>query len=103
MNLVRERNRGIFVFLLCLKLFKMTSFTYTYHEKECTGNFHPSDKGRGWIKVMFFEHSTIILPAGFQTKNNKMIWVQFVQQGEAIWPHELIQTLGEAIENSSQM
>jgi hypothetical protein len=51
--------------------------------------------------VIFFEHSTIILPAGFKTKDNKMIWVQSVQQGEAIWPHDLIQTLGEAIEMKS--
>jgi hypothetical protein len=79
----------------------MTSFTYSYHEKECIGNFLPSDKGQGWIKVIFFEHSTIILPAGFKTKDNKMIWVQSVQQGESIWPHDLIQTLGEAIEMKS--
>jgi hypothetical protein len=78
----------------------MTPFTFTYHEKECKGNFLPSDKGRGWIKVIFFEHSAIILPAGFQTRDNKMIWVQSIQQGEAVWPHDLIQTLGEAIEKS---
>jgi hypothetical protein len=79
----------------------MTTFTFIYHEKECTGNFLPSDKGRGWVKVIFFEHSAVILPAGFQTRDNKMIWVQSIQQGEAVWPHDLIQTLGEAIEKSS--
>jgi hypothetical protein len=76
----------------------MTTFTYTYHERECSGNFLPSERGKGWMKVMFFEHSAIILPAGFQTKDNRMIWVQWVQQGDPVWPHELIQTLGEAIE-----
>jgi hypothetical protein len=76
----------------------MTTFTYTYNEKECIGKFLPSDKGKGWMKVIFFEHSAIILPAGFQTKDNRTIWVQSVQQGDPIWPHDLIQSLGEAIE-----
>jgi hypothetical protein len=76
----------------------MTTFTFTYHEKVCTGNFLPSDKGRGWVKVIFFEHSAVILPAGFQSRDNKMIWVQSIQPGEAVWPHDLIQTLGESIE-----
>ncbi len=76
----------------------MITFTYTYHEKECSGNFLPSERGKGWLKVMFFDHSAIILPAGFQTRDNRMIWVQCVQQGDPVWPHELIQTLGEAIE-----
>lgn len=76
----------------------MTPFTYTYNEKECDGNFLPSDKGKGWIKVMFFDHSATVLPTGIQTKNNKTIWVQSVQPGEYVWPHDLIQTLGEALE-----
>jgi hypothetical protein len=76
----------------------MKSFTYTYHEKECTGNCLPSDRGKGWIKVMFFDHSATISPTGIRTKNNKTIWVQVIQPGEAVWPHELIQTLGEAAE-----
>ena len=75
----------------------MTAFTYTYHEKECNGHYLPSDKGKDWIKVIFFDHSAIIMPTGIQTKDNKMIWVQTVQHGEAVWPHELIQAMSEAI------
>ena len=78
----------------------MTPFTYTYNEKECDGNFLPSDKGKGWIKVMFFDHSATILPTGIQAKNNKTIWVQTVQPGEYVWPHDLIQVLGEALEGA---
>lgn len=76
----------------------MTSFRYTYHNKDCSGSFLPNDKGKGWLKVMFFEHSAVILPAGFQTKDDRMIWVQSVQHGDPVWPHDLIQSLGEAIE-----
>jgi hypothetical protein len=76
----------------------MTRFTYTYNEKECDGNFLPSDKGRGWVKVIFFDHSATVLPTGIRTKNDKTIWVQSVQPGEYVWPHDLIQALGEALE-----
>lgn len=57
----------------------------------------PSDKGKGWVKVIFHEHSAIIIPTGIPTRNNQIIWVQMVQPGEAVWPHELIQILGEAL------
>ena len=76
----------------------MTSFTYTYNEKECNGNFLHSDKGKGWIKVIFSDHSAIIIPTSIQTKNHKTIWVQTIQPGEFVWPHDLIQALGEAVE-----
>jgi hypothetical protein len=78
----------------------MTAFTFTFHEKEYLGNYLPSDKGKGWIKVMFFDHSAIIFPTGIQKKNNKNIWVQTVKPGEGVWPHELIQIMGEAIETT---
>jgi hypothetical protein len=78
----------------------MTSFTYTFHERECMGNFLPSDKGRGWIKVIFFDHSAVILPAGFKTREGKMIWVQCIQPGELVWPPDLVQALAEGIEKS---
>jgi hypothetical protein len=80
---------------------QMTPFTYTYHGRECMGNFLPSDKGRGWIKVFFFDHSAVILPAGIKTSDDKMIWVQCVQQGELVWPHDLLQALAEGIEKTS--
>jgi hypothetical protein len=76
----------------------MISFTYTYHNRECKGNYLHSEKGYGWIKVFFYDHSAIILRAGIQTKENKMIWVQTIQHGEVVWPHELIQALGDGIE-----
>ena len=75
----------------------MTPFTYTYHDKECKGNFTHSEKGYGWIKVFFYDHSALILRAGIYNKENKMIWVQSVQHGEPAWPHELIQAMGDAI------
>jgi hypothetical protein len=76
----------------------LTSFAYTYHNNECQGNFQPTEKGYGWFKVFFFEHSTIILRTGIQNKDNKMIWVQSIQLGESVWPHDLIQALGEGLE-----
>ena len=76
----------------------MTPFTFTFHEKECQGYFLPSDKGRGWFKVIFFDHSAVILPAGIKTRDNRMIWVQCVQHGELVWPHELVQAMGEGID-----
>jgi hypothetical protein len=76
----------------------MTPFTYIYHDKECKGNFIPTEKGYKWLKVYFYDHSAFILRAGIQTKENKMIWVQSVQHGEPVWPHDLIQALGEGIE-----
>jgi hypothetical protein len=75
----------------------METFTYTYHDQECIGNFLPSERGKGWVKVIFFDHSATILPTGIKTRENKTIWVQAIQAGEAVWPHELIQTLGEAL------
>lgn len=78
----------------------MTPFTFIFHEKECSGNFLSSDKGRGWIKVIFFDHSAIILPAGIKTRDDKMIWVQCVQHGELVWPHDLVQAMAEGIEKS---
>lgn len=76
----------------------MTPFTFTYNGIECSGNFCASTRGKDWIKVMFFSHSAVILPAVFDTKNNKKIWVQNIQQGESVWPHELIQIMGESID-----
>lgn len=76
----------------------MTSFTFNYHGIECIGNFCSSTRGKDWIKVMFFGHSAVILPAIFDTKDNKKTWVQNIQQGESVWPHELIQIMGESIE-----
>lgn len=78
----------------------MIPFSYTYHEKECRGNFVHTEKGYGWIKVFFFEHSALILKAGFQNREDKMIWVQIVQHGELVWPHDLIQALGEGVETA---
>jgi hypothetical protein len=78
----------------------MTPFAFTYHQRDCMGNFIHSEKGYGWIKVYFFEHSAIILRSGIQTKDNRMIWVQNVQHGEPVWPHELIQAMGEGIESN---
>jgi hypothetical protein len=76
----------------------MTPFTFTYHNNECQGNFLSTDRGYGWLKVFFFDHSAIILRTSIQTKDNGMIWVQSIQQGEAVWPHDLIQALGEGLE-----
>ncbi len=76
----------------------MNSFSFIYHDKKHQGNFLDSDKGRGWVKAIFFEHSAILYPSAIQNKNNRKIWVQVVNTGEAVWPHELIQILGEAIE-----
>jgi hypothetical protein len=76
----------------------MNPFNFTYHEKECTGYYISSDKGKGWYKVIFFEHSAIIFPTAIQKKDNKRIWIQAVNPGEGVWPHELIQILGDAID-----
>jgi hypothetical protein len=76
----------------------MTPFTYTYHEKECHGNFLHIDKGYGWIKVFFSDHSAVIFQASIQTKHNKTAWIQVVKHDEPVWPHELIQAMGEGIE-----
>jgi hypothetical protein len=75
----------------------MTPFNYIYHETECKGNYLPSDKAKGCIKVIFHEHSAIIIPTGIPTRNGQIIWVQLVQPGEAVWPHDLIQIMGEAL------
>jgi hypothetical protein len=75
----------------------MTPFNFIYHDQESKGICIPSDKGKGWVKVIFHEHSAIIIPTGIPTRNNQFIWVQMVQPGEAVWPHELIQILGEAL------
>ena len=79
----------------------MTPFIFTYQEINCSGLFLDSDKGRGWFKVIFYDHSAIIFPTGLRSKNNRRIWVQNVQTGEAVWPHELIQAMGESIEISN--
>jgi hypothetical protein len=76
----------------------MNPFTYNYHNRECKGNYLHTEKGYGWIKVFFYDHSAFIFKTGIQNKENKMIWVQSVQHGEPVWPHELIQALGEGIE-----
>ena len=76
----------------------MTPFIFTYQEVNCNGLFLNSDKGPGWYKVIFYDHSTIMLPTGLRAKNNRRIWVQNVQTGDAVWPHELIQVMGESIE-----
>jgi hypothetical protein len=79
----------------------MTPFVFTYHEKESSGFFIQSDKGKGWIKVIFFEHSAIIFPTTVQKKNNRRIWIQVVHPGEGVWPHDLIQILGDTIDLTS--
>jgi hypothetical protein len=76
----------------------MTSFTFTYNGKECSGNYSPSTRGKGWIKVIFFDHSAVIVPTSLYTNKNKSVWVQNIQNGESVWPHELIQSMGESIE-----
>jgi len=81
----------------------MTPFSYTYHEKEYQGNYMHTEKGYGWIKVYFFDHSAMILKAGIQNRYDKLIWVQIVQHGELVWPHDLIQALGEGIETAESI
>jgi hypothetical protein len=76
----------------------MTCFTFTYHGIECSGIFCPSTRGKGWIKVIFFGHSAVIYPANFHLKDDKKTWVQNVQQGESVWPHDLLQSMGESID-----
>jgi hypothetical protein len=78
----------------------MTPFTYTYHEKEWKGNYASVEKSYGWIKVFFSDHSAVILRAGIQTKNNKSAWVQVVKHEEPVWPHDLIQAIGDAVEQT---
>ena len=76
----------------------MTSFTFTYNGIECSGNYSPSARGKGWVKVIFFDHSAVIVPTSLRSNKNKGIWVQNIQQGEFVWPHELIQSMGESLE-----
>ena len=80
-------------------LYVMTSFTFTYNGTECSGNYAPSTRGKGWIKVIFFDHSAVIVPTSLHINRDKRIWVQNIQQGESVWPHELIQSMGESIES----
>lgn len=77
----------------------MNSFSFNYLERECIGIFTYSTRGKGWIKVVFFDHSAVIVPTSITRKNNSRIWVQNIQQGESIWPHDLIQSMGEGIES----
>ena len=77
----------------------MTSFTFTYNGIECCGNYSPSTRGKDWIKVIFFDHSAVIVPTSLRINKNKSIWVQNIQNGESVWPHELIQSMGESIES----
>jgi hypothetical protein len=77
----------------------MRSFTFTYNGIECSGTHCLSTRGKEWIKVIFFEHSAVIVPTSLQTNENKRIWVQNIQNGESVWPHELIQSMGESIES----
>jgi hypothetical protein len=76
----------------------MTSFDFTFNGIKCSGHYFPSTRAKGWIKVIFFEHSAVILPTSILSNNNNRIWVQNIQQGESVWPHELIQSMGESIE-----
>ncbi len=76
----------------------MRSFTFIYNGRECIGNYSSSTRGKGWIKVIFFEHSAVIVPTSLHTNKNKSVWVQNIQNGESVWPHELIQSMGESIE-----
>jgi len=77
----------------------MTPFTFTYNGIECNGNYCSSTRGKGWIKVIFFDHSAVIVPTSLRINKNRSIWVQNIQNGESVWPHELIQSMGESIES----
>lgn len=77
----------------------MTSFTFTYNGKKHSGNYCPSTRGNGWVKVIFFGHSATILPVTLHINDAKRTWIQNILQGESVWPHELIQTMGESIES----
>ncbi|HEY4967340.1 MAG TPA: hypothetical protein VII28_13135 [Puia sp.] len=79
----------------------MTHFTFKYQEANCGGLFLNSDKGRGWFKVIFFDHSAIIQPTELRSKNNRRIRAKNIQTGDAVWPHEFIQATGESIEISN--
>lgn len=79
----------------------LTLISFTFHDNECTGNFQLSEKGKGWYKVLFLDHAVVILPVGIKTKEGKTVWVQYVQPNQTVWPHELIQQFGEAIESSN--
>lgn len=76
----------------------MTFFTFTYNGTECNGNYCRSLKSKGWFKVIFFEHSAVISATPLLSNKNARIWVQIIQQGESVWPHDLIQSMGESIE-----
>ena len=83
---------------LFIKSYLMKSFNFIYNGVECVGNYGPSTRGKGWIKVIFYDHSAVILPTSLRVNQNKRIWVQNIQTGESVWPHELIQSMGESID-----
>lgn len=76
----------------------MTSFNFTYNGIEYSAYYSPSARGKGWIKVIFFDHSAVIVPTSLHTIKNKSVWIQNIQNGESVWPHELIQSMGESID-----
>jgi hypothetical protein len=81
----------------------MTPFCYTYNQKMCSGSFERDDGGFNWYKVIFNDQMVIILPAGIRTNENKLIWVQKVLPLEKVWQHDLIQSLGEGLEQNAEI
>lgn len=81
----------------------MQAFVYNYNDESLRASATQMlDDCQGcYLIKMNDEPKFTIAPSGIPGPENKTIWVQSHKPGEKVWPHELVQALGEGIENSA--
>ena len=79
----------------------MQPFTYEYKGTVYDALAeHSTENGYNRYQITFDGGCVVIVPAGIPGTGGLTIWVQSNKSGEKIYPHELIQAIGDGLENS---
>ncbi|HEY1869912.1 MAG TPA: hypothetical protein VGG71_02585 [Chitinophagaceae bacterium] len=78
----------------------MQLFSYTYQRQAQDANLkHYTENGYNRYRITLLNSAKLtIAPVGIPGSSG-MIWVQSYKPGEIVYPHDLIQALGDGIED----
>jgi hypothetical protein len=77
----------------------MHPFTYKYRELTHKSSVnHYIEQGYHRYKITYDDGYFVLVKSGIPGTNSKIIWVQSNKPGEIILPHDVVQSIGEGIE-----
>jgi hypothetical protein len=78
----------------------MQAFTYTFLDQVYNAFAdHHTEGGYNRYRITIEGGSLAIAPSGILGAGGLTMWVQSNKPGETIYPHDLIQSLGDVLEN----